>query len=413
LGKFLPNLLSAFYILLALLPITALPLLFGGVTGPEFWRRALALVNALFVSLATGMLVSAFHRDAQRAMMSALAVVLLLVAVVPGLIYLGRQTRLRASSVVLGWLSPLYAYWYSADTLYARHRNLYWGPLLGSALLALVCLSIAGNALPRLWREGAIAGGWAQALGAFARNRTRRLGHSARLRQELLSKNPMSWLMGTELGIPWAAWAVVLAWGLTVVTVFVVSSSSATPLALSHYGVAPFGFVFKVLFALQACKFFAEARRTGSLELLLCTPLTNREVVRGVAFGLWHAFCLPLVGFLVVLFAPLGLGLARAFWSRQVEPAFGAFGGSVLGGIYTVRMLMDLLAICWFGMGLALTLRKPQLAPALTILYVLILPAILSACFLDVVPDVFFIIWGMAKTRTDLRHVLVQQYAGR
>src|SRR5436190_8364828 len=42
LGKFISNAVTAFYVLLALLPITALPVLLGGVTGAEFWRRALA-----------------------------------------------------------------------------------------------------------------------------------------------------------------------------------------------------------------------------------------------------------------------------------------------------------------------------------------------------------------------------------
>src|SRR6267378_3878208 len=54
LGKFVAMLLRALYGLLALLPIIALSLLLGGVTGSELWRRALALINGLFVSLAAG-----------------------------------------------------------------------------------------------------------------------------------------------------------------------------------------------------------------------------------------------------------------------------------------------------------------------------------------------------------------------
>src|SRR5438876_918936 len=50
LGKFAAKSLNAFYALLALLPLTGLPLLVGGVTGAEFWRMMLALINALFVS---------------------------------------------------------------------------------------------------------------------------------------------------------------------------------------------------------------------------------------------------------------------------------------------------------------------------------------------------------------------------
>src|SRR5688572_25003951 len=42
-GKFLAMSLNATYGLIALLPVLALPLLLGGVTGGEFWRMALVL----------------------------------------------------------------------------------------------------------------------------------------------------------------------------------------------------------------------------------------------------------------------------------------------------------------------------------------------------------------------------------
>ena len=75
LGKFIATSLNAFYGLLALLPVMALPLLLGGVTGAEFWRTALALVNALFFSLAPGICVSAFSRVSDRAVRNALGAI--------------------------------------------------------------------------------------------------------------------------------------------------------------------------------------------------------------------------------------------------------------------------------------------------------------------------------------------------
>lgn len=410
LGKFIPSWLSTFYILLALLPILALPLLVGGVTGGEFWRRALALVGGMSVSLGLGIFVSTFHRQSQRAMVSTLGLVLLLVAGVPGILYLGSKVRLPTGFELLYWLSPFYAYSYSADSLYARHSELYWGPLLGSFLLTVLFLWMASSMLPLLWREGSPGRLWRAAARAFAVND--HTAHRFRARGELLLKNPVSWLTQAELGVPWAAWAVVVACGGTVLALLLINPGSATSIVFSHYGVAPFGFVLKVLFAFQTCKFFSEGRRDGSLELLLCTPLTNREIVRGHALGLWRSFCWPLAAFLACLFAPLGVRLASGILSFRMEPALGALGGSILGGIYTVRMLMDLLAVCWLGMGLAISIKKPQLATGLTILYVLILPAVLSFCFFDIIPDIFFIAWGMAKTKTDLRRRVVQQYAG-
>ena len=68
-----------------MLPITAFPLLLGGLTIGEFWRTSLALVNMLFVSLAGGIWISALARDAQRAMGRALGLILILVAGLPAL----------------------------------------------------------------------------------------------------------------------------------------------------------------------------------------------------------------------------------------------------------------------------------------------------------------------------------------
>src|SRR5205807_7416749 len=58
-GKLLATSLRGFYGLLAVLPILAITLLMGGVTGAQFWKTSLALLNALFCSLAVGLFISA------------------------------------------------------------------------------------------------------------------------------------------------------------------------------------------------------------------------------------------------------------------------------------------------------------------------------------------------------------------
>jgi ABC-type transport system involved in multi-copper enzyme maturation permease subunit len=410
LGKFIPSLLNSFYILLALLPITALPLLFGGITITEFWRRAMALTDALFVSLAGGTLVSALQRDSQRAMVGALALVLLLVGGLPGLAYLCRQTGFPAWFLSLRWFSPFYPYAYSADNLYARQSDLYWEPLFGSALLGLLFLLVASCALPRLRIESSL--GWTQAVRSIAAIFRGRLDNRMLNRGKRLTKNPIVWLTQAELGIPWGAWAVVTAWAITISAALLFQRPSATALMLSHSYVEEFGFVLKMLFAIQACKFFSEGRCNGNLELLLCTPLKSREIVNGVAFGLWLRFRWPLIIFILFLFLPLSARFATAFFHGQIALTLDTFGVSFLGGVYTVRMLLDLLAITWFGIGMALSMKKPQLASGLTILYVLILPSVLSACFLDIVPDVFFIVWGTSKAGSALRRFPLQQWEG-
>src|SRR6266568_9456889 len=66
-GKFLATSVRAFYALLAFLPILAVTQMMGGITGVQYWKSSISLVNGLFCSLAVGMFVSAISRDSQKA----------------------------------------------------------------------------------------------------------------------------------------------------------------------------------------------------------------------------------------------------------------------------------------------------------------------------------------------------------
>src|SRR6266478_6194561 len=77
LGKLLATSLRGFYALLAFLPILAITQMMGGVTGAQYWKSSLALVNALFISLAAGLFVSAISRDSQKALVATLFLLML------------------------------------------------------------------------------------------------------------------------------------------------------------------------------------------------------------------------------------------------------------------------------------------------------------------------------------------------
>jgi len=76
---------------------------------------------------------------------------------------------------------------------------------------------------------------------------------------------------------------------------------------------------------------------------------------------------------------------------------------------FTVGFVADAFAVMWFGMWLALTTKKPRLAPAMTILFVLVIPSI-GVCALDKLADIFFILWGATKLQQDLRWLASQEY---
>lgn len=405
LGKFAASSLTAFYCLLALLPITALPFLAGGVTGLDFWRTAVALINALFFSLALGLCVSAFARDSHRALGNALGLLLLLVGALPVLVSLGPGNGIPPAWQSVTWVSPLYAFTYATDVTSGSQAHQFWRALGVSAFSGCSLLACASIALPHCWQEkrkGAI-GTWNLWHGG-----RRAAARRKRLREKLLPQHPVSWLATAELGSQWGAWLVVLAWAAITLCVIIISPDQAGTVMLDSAVMTGLAFCLKVLFTLQACRFFAEARRNGALELLLCTPLTNRDILGGQVRALWRAFFWPVLMFILISSAPVAVYLGQAIKRGEFNPLGDALGGLFFTGINSVRLIVGLTAACWFGMGLALTLKRPNLAPVLTIISVLILPSVL--CWLDVVPCLILLAVGLSKCQRDLRHLMMEQY---
>src|SRR5271157_4422443 len=67
LGKLAATSVSGFSAVVAVFPLLAVPLLFGGVTVGEFWRSLLVLALTFVFSLACGMVASALSRSMRKA----------------------------------------------------------------------------------------------------------------------------------------------------------------------------------------------------------------------------------------------------------------------------------------------------------------------------------------------------------
>jgi hypothetical protein len=173
--------------------------------------------------------------------------------------------------------------------------------------------------------------------------------------------------------------------------------------------------------ASQAGRFFVEARRSGLLELLLTTPLNDRQIVRGQWRGLLRMFGLPvalLLGVHVTASTLSQLGFQRI--ATQVSKAASATitnqSGTLTSQTYSVSTTVivptkagtnaapgwsafpvripplqvgmavataaaaalstvaNLLALLWFGMWMGLTSRSASLATLKTILFVQVIP---------------------------------------
>jgi ABC-type transport system involved in multi-copper enzyme maturation permease subunit len=390
LGKFMAVSLNAFYGLLAVFPIFALCLLAGGVTPGEFARMCLALVNALFFSVAAAMWVSARSRLAPRAMSGSIC--LLVILIVAGGFALATPLRLLAA------LSPFESFRLASEAEYLRQAKEFWTALVVSHLAAWTLLGWAG------WRLRSFVDN-EDAPGAWQRMSARVLwrGHSRR-RAALLEANPVLWLLDDSRRLCWIAWVLALAGAA--VLFLLAAKGKAVALFTAGYLVWPFYFLLKVFFAIQACRFFSEARRTGALELLCCTPLTMRTIIRGQWMALRRLFLWPVLLLLCAHLAAFAVMASDDSFQLLMRGATGG-GGVKFMLLWTVvksvpNSVADFFALGWFGMWLALSLRKPALATGLTILYVLILPTI-AFCVPTLATDAVFIVIGCNKLSEDFR----------
>ncbi len=297
LGKLMAVGLSALYGLVAVLPVTGLPLLLGGVTGGEYWRVSLALVNTLFFALAAGILVSTWSRESARAMGNTFV---LLVIITVGLPLLGgiiSFTRLPTGWWYLLSFSPTQAFRLGSASSFVGGPGRYWISLVASHLFAWLMLLLASWTLPRVWQDKparrskrTVA---TSEISAVAFNPPIR---QAARRSELLDVNPILWLAGNGSGMRLRAWFLALSCAAIVIFIWCLNRDFWS-LVGTGYAILLFGLLFKVLIAFQACRFFVDARRNGALEMILSTPLTSYEIIQGQWLALkriffWRCNCL-------------------------------------------------------------------------------------------------------------------------
>ncbi|HYG35699.1 MAG TPA: ABC transporter permease, partial [Clostridia bacterium] len=364
LGKFFARGLNAFYGLLALLPVIALPLLLGGVTGGEYWRMALALINALFISLAAGTCVSAFSRDSQRAMGNTLGLLLLLIAGLPALAYAYQQFAFPSVWSRAFWISPFYPFSFSSEAFYTANRGQYWGSLLASHVLGWAFLAWSSKMLPRIWQESASSEKEGWSLRRWGSRQRKDPARAAKLRETLLPQNPVLWWMSRDDHAQRLAWLIVIAWGgLVLLGTWHLPNQGGWVFS----GSKACAFLLKMLVAVEACRFFVEGRRNGALELMLCTPLRRDEIFRGQSLALRRAFLLPLLIFLLLTLLPFELRIIPPLIKRDFGEAgrlaMEASMGLAMTGWLTLVLVADILAVVWFGRWLSLTTKRPNLAP--------------------------------------------------
>ena len=369
-GKLVSHSLSTFYGLLATFPVMAIPILMGGVTWTQFGFVMLVLANTMFFSLSVGLLASTWSKKGQKA--AGLAFVILALSCVLGPLvahYIERKIGVVSEADVL-WLleaNPVFG----LSVLLDRNMMTKYGAegvLRSSAYVhafAWMAFIAAAVILPRIWQTKPRVNSksnWKRIL--FMADLFEKRPEAG----DRLTAHPATWLslrLHTSARSVWMAFAI----GAILVTwMYLENRSGGFFTALLFGTITFFSMVtFKVLFASTCVRQFSSDRQTGALELLLSTPLAERQVVREYGLALVRAFMPPFLTIMVVqllLFA----GAVEDSNSSDLKNI------SILWVVFIAVSVHDMFTMCWLGMWRGLTGLSAARATGMTNFLVLTVP---------------------------------------
>ncbi len=401
LGTFFASSLASLYALIAMIPALAVPVLLGGVTGAEFWRLVLALMNALFFSLTAGTFVSSISRDERKAWTATFVLVGAFVILVPALSATLKLPHLSA-------LSPFTAFWLQDATRYSGAPNGYWNAIWIPHVLSWFWLVLASLLLPRVWQESG-----AQKL---RRRPAREPERARRSRSEMLAINPIWWLTSRHTHQRVWLWIIVSFVCIAAGFGFIAAQGKAAALWTIFACMIVLHLVLATWVAFEACNSFAEARSTGAMELLLSTPMTVRQILRGQHLALRELFLGPIV--LLVSVELCMVAGQISLWASRNSGGAGSVMLVVVLGFCLVWFVLDLFAVAEVGMWYGLTSQKPTQALTKTVVFVLILPLLfmVAPCCWGVAPglmvakSVIFFTWAQSKLEKEFRRAATERY---
>jgi hypothetical protein len=371
LGKLAATSLDGFYGLLAVFPLLAIPLLSGGMTNGELWRMVVVLINTFLFSLAIGLFVSALCRDEQNVMAANFGLFLLLAAVPPALGGMLMMAPVRPPPLIHGFFysCPVYSFLQSADAEYKKWPGHFWSSIDITFCLTLWLVLLACRMGPRSWQDKPVSPRSLNRKRGGRRRRWRegRLEKANAFRRRLLDINAYFWLAARPYLKVSYVWTCLVCLGFW--WVFTTLMVGRTDEAV-NYGMAfLLNGMLKLWITTEAGHQLAADKKSGAFELLLSTPLTAAEMVRGQWQALRRQFLMPVVA--AVILELLLVDSVRYIRAQEQAQAWWIW----LAGI--LMFLADMLTLSWVAISAALTEKNHDRATLKTAAFVLALPWLL------------------------------------
>ena len=414
LGKVAIHALQSVYAFLAAFPVVGTCFILGGVTGTEFFRIIVLLLATLFLSLSIGVLVSACNRETARTMTITLAIQLFLLLGLPALDQLVGGPPLGNG---IGWLihfNPAYAIWQAS----AIQPFQFYNPILCLVGLATTCLAASSLIAPRTWQSTASRRKDSPDL-SISTDPTHRPPLRIQ-RRPILDRDPVEWLAQRLYRPGWLIWITTLITFVGLAIAYATRKPSPTPgmpaiHATSQIVALVLAAFIRLWLALQACRFWTDARASGAMELLLVTPLQPRQIIRGQ----WRALCRAFIPIVLVLAlitagvayvqmlavlnlnrasmlssaATLGSSLSEADIDRMLADSRSQMLVSM--GFSVISQFSSFWAIAWMGMWMGMNTRRIQTAVGKTLIFADFLPVV-GATLLQLLLSLA--IWGWGRT---------------
>jgi len=372
LGKLVSHSLRAVYAVVAMVPLLALPVMLGGVSGGQVTRLVLLVAVTAVFSLSLGLLASVVARDFRSALMGTILVLGLMGVGLDGGGWAWGKWRGVQMEAVRQY-SPLALFrwsraepWQDARTHAAFRRGT--GRLGVAALLFLVTASV----WVRRHRDEIVTTPVA-AVDEETGRAEGLIGYRQHQWSELLARHPYAWLQRVLRPVSWLfQWSF---WGVVTLNLATFGAAMTLPnlpereiaLGISVVLLWALHVLLKLQVTLAATRGIAADRESGALELMVVAGQGGGELSQGLRHGLMWQYRLPLLVLLLLHF-PLILWTGLPDNDSSAAASFSVFITVLIGAML---LMFDLDALVKVGIRHGLKENSPQAAFRATVLRVL------------------------------------------